>query len=64
MRAAEDQGRKRVVGTGEAELVEGVEGEVGLFADGDLADVVAAEATRRAFGRPTKASKCVTEAAS
>ena len=38
MRAAEDERRDRIAGAGEAQLVEGPEGEVGLLADRDRAD--------------------------
>ena len=64
VRAAEHERGERVAGAGEAELVERVEGKVGLLADGDRADVGAAEAARRAFARPAQTSRWVTEAAS
>jgi hypothetical protein len=49
---AEAVSGERVVGAGEAQLVEGEQGEVGLASLYDATDVVAAEAAGRALGRP------------
>ena len=54
MGAAQHQRGDRIAGAGKAQFIERPEGEVGLLADGDLADIVAAEAAGGAFGRPAQ----------
>src|SRR5271163_3632013 len=54
VRAAENQRGKWIVRAREARLVELEQGEVGLIADLDPADVGASEAARRAFSRPAQ----------
>src|SRR5580704_6608858 len=54
MGAAENERRQRIATAGKAQFVELEQGEVGHSADRDFADVAAAGAGRRAFGRPTQ----------
>ena len=53
VRAAQDKRGERVAGAGEAQLVQIVEGEVGLHADRDGTDVVAPQAARPNLRSPS-----------
>ena len=54
MGAAQDEGGQRIPRPREARLVQLEEGQIGLPAGCDPPDVVAAEAGRRAGGRPVQ----------
>ena len=54
MRAAQHQCRQRIAVAGETQFVELEQGEVGGLADRDLAEFGAADAGRRALGRPAQ----------
>src|SRR5271167_2255567 len=57
MGAAQHEGRQRIAGAREAQLIKLVEGYVGLLAGSDHANIGAPEAVRRALRRPAQCIK-------
>jgi len=54
MGATQDQSRDRIAGTGETKLIELIESEVGLAADGDATDIAASDTPGGALRRPAQ----------